>query len=218
MTFHPRRLGLAAALLLGSALAQAEVYTCVDKNGRRITADRPIPECIDREQRVLGSTGAERKRIGPTLTEHEKRELEAQKRQESLQASREAELRRRDRVLVARYPNEDAHLKERTHLLDQVDDVIGVSQLRIDALQADRKKLNLELEFYQGQVSKAPMKLQRQVAQNDEEMAEQKRFIAKQEQEKKRIHERMDEELVVLRRLWQEQQAAQQRWTQPAQK
>ena len=39
-----------------TALAQTPpvvggVYTCVDAKGRRLTADRPIPECTDREQR-----------------------------------------------------------------------------------------------------------------------------------------------------------------------
>ncbi|OYX12745.1 MAG: DUF4124 domain-containing protein, partial [Acidovorax sp. 32-64-7] len=27
------------------------IYTCVDRQGRRLTADRPIAECLDREQR-----------------------------------------------------------------------------------------------------------------------------------------------------------------------
>ena len=218
VTVNQRGWVLAWGLLLSGAAAQAEVYTCTDKNGRRITSDRPIPECIDREQRVLGASGSERRRIGPTLTDQELREQEVQKRQRALEASREAELRRRDRVLQARYPDERAHLKEREHLLDLVDDVIGVSQSRIDTLLDDRKKIDTELEFYQGQVSKAPMRLQRQVTQNSEEIAEQKRFIAKQEQEKKRIHERMDEEMVTLRRLWAEQKAAQERWAQPPQK
>ena len=67
----------AAALGLLSPVAWAqpkppqEVYTCIDKTGRRITADRPIADCVDREQRILDHTGAERRRIGPTLTEHE---------------------------------------------------------------------------------------------------------------------------------------------------
>jgi orotate phosphoribosyltransferase len=34
------------------------IYACTDANGRRITADRPIASCVDREQRVLGNTGS----------------------------------------------------------------------------------------------------------------------------------------------------------------
>ena len=81
--------GATAALGLLSPVAWAqpkppqEVYTCIDKTGRRITADRPIADCVDREQRILDHTGAERRRIGPTLTEHERAALEVQRRKEA---------------------------------------------------------------------------------------------------------------------------------------
>jgi len=72
-------IGALAACVSAAALAQAtgqasgsEVYTCIDRNGRRITSDRFIPECGDREQRVLDASGAERRRIGPALSEHER--------------------------------------------------------------------------------------------------------------------------------------------------
>ena len=48
------------------------IYTCVDRNGRRLTADRPIAECLDREQRELGPSGIVRRQIGPSLTEQER--------------------------------------------------------------------------------------------------------------------------------------------------
>ena len=33
----------------------AGIYSCVDAQGRRLTSDRPIPACVNREQRVLNS-------------------------------------------------------------------------------------------------------------------------------------------------------------------
>ena len=63
---------------LGAQVASAQpmeaaggIYTCVDRNGRRLTADRPIPECLDREQRELSPSGMTRRQIGPSLTELE---------------------------------------------------------------------------------------------------------------------------------------------------
>ena len=41
----------------GHAWAQAGIYTCVDAKGRRLTSDRPIVECLDREQKELTPNG-----------------------------------------------------------------------------------------------------------------------------------------------------------------
>ena len=65
------------------------IYACTDAQGRRITADRPITECIDRDQRVLGHTGVELRRVGPTLTERERDEQDAQRRIKQQQLSKQ---------------------------------------------------------------------------------------------------------------------------------
>lgn len=201
-----------AALGVAPAWAQSgkpvqEVYTCIDKSGRRITADRPIADCVDREQRILDSTGTERRRIGPTLTDHERAALEAQRRKEAQERARLAEERRRERVLMARYPDEAAHLNERESAITQVDQVIAVARKRIADLQTERKRIDAELEFYQRNPAKAPLKLQRQIAENDQAMDEQLRFLTTQDQEKRRIHQRFDAELTQLRQLWAAQRA-----------
>jgi len=215
-------LATAGLLLLAAAPAGAqerkgpqEVYTCIDKNGRRLTADRPIAECIDREQRVLDLTGTERRRVGPTLTEHERAALEEQRKKAAQERIRIAEERRRERVLLARYPDEAAHQVERVRALELVDEVIAVAHKRIGELSVRRKQLGVELQFYQGDLAKAPPKLQRQFAENDEEVSEQQRFIATQEQEKRRIDQRFDAELAQLRQLWAAQRAAAEQWAQP---
>lgn len=214
--------GWVALAMLGCdvALAQptagtGEVYTCIDRNGRRLTADRPIPECSDREQRVLDSTGAERRRLGPTLTEHERAALEAQRRKEALERARVAAERRAERVLVARYPDEAAHQLERENALSQVDELIAVAQRRIAELRASRKPLEQELEFYKGDMAKAPANLQRQFAENDQDIAQQERFIVTQHKDKERINARFDAELAKLRVLWAQQRAAQEKVAPP---
>ncbi|GAO26053.1 hypothetical protein ALISP_5873 [Alicycliphilus sp. B1] len=216
-------LACAAGLALG-ALAPAwaqqgktaqEVYTCIDRQGRRITSDRPIAECVDREQRVLDHTGTERRRIGPTLTEHERAAQEAQRRKEAEERARFLEERRRERVLLARYPDEAAHQAEREAAIDQVEEVIVVAHKRIQALKAERRRIDVELEFYRGDPAKAPAKLQRQIAENDQALAEQQRFLVAQDLEKRRIHQRFDAELAQLRQLWAAQRAAATQWAQP---
>jgi hypothetical protein len=78
----------AALVALGwsaGAFAQTNaqgIYTCIDSNGRRITSDRPIPECLDREQRQLSGSGLVRRGLPPSYTADERAQLDAQRRQE----------------------------------------------------------------------------------------------------------------------------------------
>ncbi len=199
-------------LTLGAELASAQsqgatggIYTCVDRNGRRLTADRPIPECLDREQRELSPSGITRRQIGPSLTELERAALDAQNRKEAEERARVVEERRRERVLVARYPDKAAHDVERAAVIQMVDDVTATAEKRTLELKADRKKLDVEMEFYKKDPNKAPMTLRRKIAEIDDSLAEQQRFIAGQDQEKRRVHQRFDTELAQLRKLWDAQ-------------
>ena len=208
-------LAAAAQAWAQQARPPQEVYTCIDKHGRRITSDRPIADCVDREQRVLDHTGTERRRIGPSLTEHERAAQEVQRRKQAEESARIAEERRRERALTARYPDEATHQAERNAALDQVEEVVVVAHKRVQSLKAERRRLDVELEFYRGDPAKAPAKLQRQIAENDQALAEQQRFLVAQDLEKRRIHQRFDAELAQLRQLWAAQRAAATQWAQP---
>lgn len=199
-------LGIALLVLAGSAAAQERnaggIYSCVDSKGRRLTSDRPIPECLDREQRQLGSSGVVRRVVPPSYTADERAKIEAQKKTEELQRARVAEEKRRDRALMVRYPNQAMHDKERADALAQIDEVVGAVNKRVITLGAQRKEIDTELEFYQGDVNKAPSWLKRKLEDNEQQVAVQKRFLTDQAQEKQRIHARFDEELAKLRQLW----------------
>ena len=181
------------------------IYTCVDRNGRRLTADRPIAECLDREQRELGPSGIVRRQIGPSLTEQERAAQEAQRRKEAEARARELEERRRERALTARYPDKAAHDVERAAAIQLVDDVTATAEKRLVELAQQRKAFDVEMEFYKKDPNKAPMSLRRKIAENEESIAEQQRFIAGQDQEKRRVHQRFDVELAQLRKLWDAQ-------------
>ena len=194
--------GLLAGLC-GAVFAQtASIYSCVDRLGRKITSDRPIPECIDREQRELGPSGTVRRIVGPSLTDHERAALEVQRRKEQEERNRVQEERRRDRVLLARYPDKATHDAERAAALALVDEVRDTASKHIAELRQQRKALDVEMEFYRKNPAKAPMNLRRQLAENDEGVLEQQRFLAAQEQEKRRVNQRFDMELAQLQRLW----------------
>lgn len=202
MTMTTRLLAATVAVWAGGAVAQQGIYTCVDGKGRRLTSDRPILECVDREQQELNPSGTVYRKIGPSLTAQERAALEARERQAAEERARQAEEKRRDRALLIRYPSKTVHDKERTEALHQVDEVIRAAQKRVTELAAQRKTINAEMEFYQKDPSKAPPLLKRQIEENAQSMAVQQRFISDQDNEKKRINARFDDELVKLRQLW----------------
>jgi hypothetical protein len=185
------------------SIAQAQgIYSCVDGAGRKITADRPIAECIDRPQRQINPSGTVKRVVGPSLTAQE-RDVQEQKDKAAAEVrAREAEEKRRDRALLLRYPSRAVHDKERAEALDQIDAVIKAASKRTSELAGQRKAIDADLEFYKSDPAKAPSSLKRRLEENDSSAAVQKRFIADQDAEKKRVNMRFDEELVKLNQLW----------------
>ena len=178
------------------------IYVCVDAEGRRITADRPIPECLDREQRELSATGATRRVIPASLTAEERERLEVQTQQEAAQRAKASDDRRRDRALLIRYPSQRKHDDERAKQLALVDAVTASIHGRSQDLARQRTALDMEMEFYNATPSQAPAWLLHRVEDNTRQMEGQKRLLADKEMEKQRINSRFDEELAHLRRLW----------------
>ena len=174
----------------------------MDGRGRTLTADRSIPECTDRTQRALSSSGIVTRQIGPSLTAHEQAVQDEKDRRAAEVRARENEDNRRDKALLLRYPAPAAHDKERSVALLQIDEVIQASAKRRAELADQRKPLANELEFYAKDPSRAPASLKRKLEENEASVAVQQKFVAEQELEKKRINHRFDEELVKLRSLW----------------
>jgi hypothetical protein len=219
---HPTRLRAAAPLFLvvlsslcfgGASHAQqkgvegagASIYTCTDARGRTLTADRPIAECSDREQRELNPSGSIRRKVEPTYTARELQEREDRAREAAVQAARITDERRRERALLVRYPNAVTHDRERGEALAQIDAVTQAARKRIAELGEDRKKVDEEMEFYKQDPGKAPGSVRRKLEDNAQSVAVQNRFIAEQEEEKKRVNARFDEERIRLKALWSPQ-------------
>ena len=188
------------------AVAQSSVvsgvYTCVDAQGRKLTSDRPIPECNDREQRVLNPSGTLKQTVGPTLTAKEQAAIDAKEKQKLEERNRSAEERRREKALLLRFPNKAMHDKERAEALRQVNAGKQAASTRLTELAAQRVKLNEEMEFYAKDATKAPVYLRRQVEDNAQNTAIQQRIIAEQGAEIRRVNQRFDDELARLQVLW----------------
>lgn len=202
------RVGVGAGLAVvfgATAYAQAVmpgVYTCVDAKGRKLTADRPIPECTDREQKVLSPSGTVKAKIGPNLTAQERAELEQKERRDIEERNRALDEKRRDRALLTRYPNKTMHDQERQQALGQIDVVTQAAKTRLDELIKQRNGIDQEMEFYKKDPATAPAYLRRQHDENIQSQAVQRRFIGEQDGEVKRVNARFDDELARLRQLW----------------
>lgn len=183
------------------------VYTCIDAKGRKLTADRPIAECIDREQKVLNPSGTVKAKVGPSLTAQERAEQEQKSKREAEEQNKAADEKRRNRALLVRYPTKAVHEKERSEAIAQVEIVIKAAKGRIDELNSQQNRLDQEMEFYKKDPSKAPAYLRRQVEEAQLSMSVQKRFIGEQEAEIRRVNARFDDELVRLKPLWAAAQA-----------
>lgn len=192
---------LALLSLSGAVFAQT-IYTCVDGSGRKITSDRPIAECNDRVQKKINPSGTVKGVLEPSLTADERAAREEKERRAAELREREVEEKRRDRALLQRYPNRALHDKERSEALGQIDEVIQAAAKRASELSEQRKAIIVDMQFYKAEPTRAPPSLKRRLEENESNQATQKRFIAEQEIEKKRINQRFDEELAKLRQLW----------------
>lgn len=178
----------------------AGIFTCTDERGRRLTADRPIPECSAREQQVLNKDGSLKRTHPPTMTAEERAVHDARERRLAAQRATAAEIVRRDRNMMIRFPDEASHERAREAALDTVRIAIRASETRLRDLGIERKPLLAEAEFYPGR--QLPAKLKAALDANDALTAAQREATAHQEAELDRINRYYDAELERLRRLW----------------
>jgi hypothetical protein len=193
---------LAASLgLVGaSAAAATGIYSCIDSTGKRLTSDRPIPECLDREQRVLNKDGSQRQTLPPRMNAEERALDEERQRQKALAAAAQKDAIRRDRNLMLRFPDEATHHKGREAAMDDLRKAIAASEKQVAMLKDERKPLLAETEFYKGK--RLPAQLRTKLEANEAQQQAQQDIIENQKAEMIRINGLYDAELARLRKLW----------------
>lgn len=204
-----RAAGIAGLALVAAspAVAQAQgqpprqgIYSCVTADGRRLTSDRPIVECLGREQQIHNRDGSVRAVLPPTLTAAERAEKEARERAAADERVAAADAVRRDRSLMSRFPDEAAHQRAREAALDTVRVATRTTESRLRELAVERKPLLDEAEFYKGKA--LPAKLKQQLDANDAATEAQRVLIDNQKAELVRVNKLYDVELARLKRLW----------------
>lgn len=191
---------LSVAAWCCQAGAQVRIYSCVDAKGRRLTADRPIMECLDREQKQYGDNGTVKGKLPPSYTAQERAIEDEKAHQAQVAAQRQSEFRRRDRVLLNRYPDVASHQRERTASLARLDDAIGAGERRVADLAQQRK--DLEQQSAGSKNVARSTQIKRQLDENAENLAAQQRLLTAQRDERQRIASRFDDEFARLQVLW----------------
>jgi hypothetical protein len=194
-----------AALVVASGVAHAQspstlapIYSCV-ANGRTYSGDRPPPECVNSDIRELNKDGSVRRVIPRPMTQEEQkaRALEAKKRLE--EEEKVLAQRRRDRSLLEAYANESEIEAARVKALDTSNEVIRRSQARIERMDAERKRLDEESEFYKKR--DLPENIKRAYANNEQEKAAELKIVRDARAEMQRINDRFDAEKKRFREL-----------------
>jgi hypothetical protein len=192
-----------AASALPAAAQQARpggIYTCV-VNGKKVTTDRPIAECLAIGQRELNPDGSLKGILPPTMTEEEKAAVERKRVADEAERIRQRDAERRDKNLMSRFPNEPAHQKARDKALDDARNAARSSEQRLAILKAERKPLLAEAEFYPPPMP-LPPKLKQQLDANEASQKAQEELILNANAEVGRINSLYDVEFAKLKRLW----------------
>lgn len=188
---------LAAALAAGTlaAAAQAQVYRCVDAQGRRLTSDRPIPECMDRVQQVVHASGVVRT-VGPSLSESEAASQQELKRQALVEQIAQRETARRDRALRARYPSPASFEQQRLATVTPLQERVAFAQ---QALKSALGRQQLALSRH----TRAGSELEF----SSKQVRYQQGMLHIYEEELRTVTAQFDQHLVRLRVLWAEDAA-----------
>jgi hypothetical protein len=155
---------------------------------------------MGQEQRILNRDGSLRMIVPAPMTSDERAAKDLRDRREAEQRAARADALRRDRHLMSRFPDEAAHQRAREAALDTVRESMRISAQRVSELQAERKPMLTESEFYAGRSLPAPLRVQ--LEGNEASMLAQREAMKTQEAELDRINKLYDVELGRLKRLW----------------
>jgi hypothetical protein len=194
--------GLLSSILPGLVAAQS-IYTCVDAKGNRLSSDRVIAECLDREQRELNPSGTLRRPVSPALTDQQRADQAESARQAERERMRRIEQTRRDQALLELYPDPAAYDRVRSRSLLHIETTIKAAKKQVLLLLNQRQPLDAESEFFNRNPARMPATLKSKLEENNTALESQRRLILAQESDKARLNARFDETLARLRPLWQ---------------
>jgi hypothetical protein len=187
----------------GGGAGYGRIFQCMNAQGKRITSDRPIPDCLTREQKLHGADGTVRGVVPPAMTGEEQAQAEMRERQLQADRARQQDMVRKERQLLRRYPSLSAHDEARLAALVDVDQALALNERRNHDLEAEAKKIAVELAAVRA-AGAVPAGLQHRSDANALALKAQAQLRQNLESERERINDRFDEERERLRPHWEQ--------------
>lgn len=174
-------------------------YSCIDKYGRKLGSDRPIPECADTIQKEHNAAGIViRQRDGAAVNTSANTSSDASKANKN-EASQDE---RKEKALLARYRNQDLHNQERQRVLTIADTNIARTQKQINDLLVVKSALEKEAIKPADQQTQTAAAIKRKISNNEQTLLILKTMLSDANLERQRANQRFDEEQTILIKLW----------------
>jgi hypothetical protein len=181
-------------LVVAPAAAQERMYKCVDAKGKTYYTQVPPPECLGRDTQELNKSGSLIRKnpavIPLTPAQEQAREAERKKKLEEEEKSKEE--RRKNLALLNTYSSERDIDDARARALEEAKVAIEDTERAISGAQKRRQELESEKEFY---VKKPiPLKLKRDISNNEIEITNQTVLLDAKKKEISTINAKYDED------------------------
>ena len=176
------------------AAAQERMYKCVDARGKTYYTQVPPPECLGRDTQELNKSGSlirKNPAVIP-LTPAQEQAREAERKKKIEEEDRSKEERRKNLALLNTYSSEKDIDEARARALEEAKVAIDDTERAIAGAQKRRQELESEKEFY---VKKPmPLKLKRDISNNEIEITNQTVLLDAKKKEISTINAKYDED------------------------
>jgi len=171
--------------------------TCCEIDGKRYCGNPPPAQCVGRAQTVTKGGVTRAVETPPTAEQRAARDAEeALKKEEEKKA---LEQRRRDRALLDSFTSLAEIDKAQKRAMAELEKHVDQANNRIAAAQARLQKIETEKEFYASKPLPGP--LQRQIRENEKEIAEQGMILAEKKRGIEAVRKRFEADKERYRRL-----------------
>lgn len=168
------------------------MYCCQSASGGKICGDGLPEQCRGKAYKILSSSGAVIKEVGPPLTAEQKAQAEADAKRKKEEEAARQEQRRKDSALLATYSSVKDVDQARTRAETNILELIKQSEAKIEALKKQRKKYDEEAEFYKKKA--LPPELEKNLRYNDSEINSYNGIIEGKKAELEKIRTKYDED------------------------